>query len=137
MAEQYPPPPPPPPPPPGQWQPAGGYYQAVPQLGTGLQVTCIVAGIFGILFGLIPLLFGLAWAFGLVAIVVGVMAYRRAARVGQHQGRAGIIMGLIALALGVAGAVIVGDAFDDVDNSLSCLDEADTPAEIGTCSERD
>jgi hypothetical protein len=64
-------------------------YAPAPQLGSGLQVTAIVAGIFGVIFGLIPLTFFLAWAFGLVALVVGIMAYRRAKAVGRKQGRAG------------------------------------------------
>lgn len=129
------PPRPPPPPGAGQWLPAGYYQKAPPQLGTGLQVTSIIAGIFGVICGLIPLFFLGAWAFGLVALVVGIMAYRRARSVGQKQGRAGIILGVIALALGVVGIVIVSDAFDDLDDDLTCLDEADTPEEIEACNE--
>jgi len=122
------------PPPP----PVAGYQQQfypTPQVGAGLQVTAIVAGIFGVIFGLIPITFFLAWAFGLVALVVGIMAYRRAKAVGLKQGRAGIVMGAIALALGVVGVVIVSDAFEDLDEDLSCIDEADTPAEIDACNE--
>jgi hypothetical protein len=121
-----------------QYQPGPQQYQYQPapqQLGSGLQVTAIVAGIFGIIFGLIPLTFFLAWAFGLVALVVGIMAYRRAKRVGVKQGRAGIVMGAIALVLGIIGVVIVSDAFDDLDDDLTCLDEADTQAEIDACNE--
>ena len=86
-----------PPPPPARDQQQ--YYPA-PQLGAGLQVTAIVAGIFGVIFGLIPLTFLLAWAFGLVALVVGIMAHRRAKAVGRKQGRAGMVMGAIALRAG-------------------------------------
>jgi hypothetical protein len=126
----------PPPAPSGDWQ---GHpqqqYAPQPQLGSGLQVTAIVAGIFGVIFGLIPLTFFLAWAFGLVALVVGIMAYRRAKRVGVKQGRAGIVMGAIALVLGIIGVVVVSDAFDDLDEDLTCLEEADTQAEIDACND--
>jgi hypothetical protein len=125
---------PPPPPPPGQqWQPAAGAY---PQpIGSGVHVTAIICGIFGVIFGLIPLTFILAWGFGLVALVVGIMAYRRAKKVGVKQGRAGIVMGVIAIALGIVGVVVINDVFEDVDDDLTCLEEADTPAEIEACGE--
>jgi hypothetical protein len=61
------------------------------------------------------------------------MAYRLAKRVGAKRGRAGIVMGVIALALGIVGVVIVSDAFEDVDDDLSCLEEADTLEEIEAC----
>jgi hypothetical protein len=49
-------------------------------------------------------------------------------------GRAGIIVSAIAMVLGVIGVVIVSDAFDDLDDDLTCLDEADTRAEIDACN---
>ena len=144
---------PPPPPPPGQWQgqlhaPPGqqwqqpaawqqhGYYQPAPaQLGAGLHVTSIVTGIFGVICGLIPLFFLGARAFGSSALVVGVIAYRKAKAVGQRQGRAGMILGAIALVLGTIGFAIVADAFDTLDDDLSCIEEADTPQELDECNE--
>jgi len=126
-----------PPPAPGRGWPEypQQHYAPQPQVGAGLQVTAIVAGIFGVIFGLIPLTFFLAWAFGIVALVVGIMAYRRAKAVGHKQGRAGIVIGAIAIVLGIIGVVIVSDAFDDLDEDLTCIDEADTPAEIEACNE--
>jgi hypothetical protein len=41
----------------------------------------------------------------------------------------------IAVVLGVMGVVIVSDAFDELDDDLTCLDAADTPAEIDACNE--
>lgn len=132
----YPPPPPgayPPPPP-----PAGGYqqYQPAPRRGSGLQVTAIIAGIFGVIFGLIPLTFFLAWAFGLVALIVGIMAYRRAKTAGVRQGRAGIVMGVIALLLGIIGAAIVADAFDDTDDTTTAQEGTTTTAERSETTQR-
>jgi hypothetical protein len=100
-----------------------------------MHVGAIVCGILGVIFGLIPLTFFLAWTLGLIAVVLGIMAYRRAKRVGQHQGRAGLVLGVIAIALGGLGLAIVSDAFEDLDDDLTCLDEADTPEEIDACNE--
>jgi hypothetical protein len=55
--------------------------------------------------------------------------------VGVKQGRAGIVMGVIAIALGIVGVVVINDVFEDVDDDLTCLEEADTPAEIEACGE--
>ena len=70
-----------------------------------------------------------------MALVVGIMARRRAKAVGRKQGRAGIVMGAIVIVLGIIGVVIVSDAFNDLDDDLTCFDEADTPAEIDACNE--
>jgi len=56
-------------------------------------------------------------------------------RVGVKQGRAGIVLGAVAIALGILGIVIVNDAFEDLDEGISCLDEADTAAEIEACGD--
>jgi hypothetical protein len=37
------------------------------------------------------------------------------------QGRAGIVLGAVAIALGILGIVIVNDAFEDLDEGISCL----------------
>lgn len=133
-------PPPPPPPPAAPWQqphpgPGAPWQQPPPQIGSGLHVAALVCGIVGALLGFIPLFFFIALPLGVVALVLGVMAYRRAKRVGVKQGRAGMILGSLAIVLGVLGIAIVGDAFEDLDDDLSCIDEADTVAEIDACNE--
>lgn len=69
-----------------------------------------------------------------VALVLGLMSRTKGKRVGVKQGRAGAVLGAIALALGVAGLVIVTNAFDEFGDDVDCLDEADTPAEIDACN---
>ena len=100
-----------------------------------MHVAALVCGIIGVVVGLIPLFFFISLPLGIIAVVLGVMAYRRAKRVGVKQGRAGVILGSIAIVLGIVGILIVSDAFEDLDDDLSCLDEADTPAEIDACNE--
>ncbi len=76
----------------------------------------LVLGIVGILFGIIPFTFFLAWACGVIALVLGIVgrgrANRNPAMTGKGIGLAGAIMGGAALALGVVGIVILVVAFD-------------------------
>jgi hypothetical protein len=99
----------------------------------GLHVTAIVLGIFGAVFGLIPLLGIVAFPAGVSAVVLGYMAWRAGRPFGVKQGRAGMILGLIALGLGAIGVAIVSNAVDDLDDNMSCLDRAETVAEIEAC----
>jgi hypothetical protein len=103
--------PPPPPPPVQQWRPVTP--------GRGLHIAALVVGIVGAVAGLIPLLFLVAWGGGVVAVVLGAIAYRQGRTVGVRQGRAGIILGAVALALGTLGLAIVNSAFDDLDRELN------------------
>jgi Na+/proline symporter len=93
----------------------------------------LVCGIVGAIFGLIPILGIPALALGLVAFVLGFMGRGRAKR-DPTAGRkgaatAGIILGVIAIALGIAGLVIVNDTVNDLDRSLSnhCLNNPNAP----------
>ena len=99
----------------------------------GLHVAAIVLGIFGAVFGLIPLLGIVAFPAGVSALVLGFMAWRAGRAVGVKQGRAGMILGVIAIVMGIIGVAIVGNAVDDLDENLTCLDRADTAAEIEAC----
>ena len=101
--------------------------------GNGLAVTALVCGIVGAVVGLIPILAIPALALGLVAFVLGILG-RRKAKKDPRAGRkgaatAGIILGVIAIALGIAGLVIVNDAVNDLDRSLSshCLNHPNAP----------
>jgi len=110
------------PPPPGQQQQP--IY--VERVGNGFAVVALVCGIIGAVLGLIPILFFLAWALGLVALVFGILGWRRTRRdpaVGRKgMSIAGTILGIIALALGGLGLAIVNDAFEETDEALEELD---------------
>lgn len=95
--------------------------------GGGLAVASLTLGIIGALVGIIPLLFVLAWILGALAVAFGAIARRGGAR--RAMATWGLVLGLVAIALGVAGVVIVDDAFDDLGDDLRELDEEfDTPA---------
>jgi hypothetical protein len=122
---------PPPPPPPAQ----GVRTTYVPTPRHGLHVAAILFGIFGAVFGLVPLLGIVAFPAGIAAIVLGFMAWRAGRPVGVKQGRAGMALGVVALVMGGIGVAIVGSAVDELDEDLTCLDRAETIAEIEACED--
>ena len=97
--------------------------------GNGLAVAALVLGIIGVLSGLIPLLFFFAWVLGVLAFVFGWLGRtavkRDPSRSGRGQAIAGVILGAIAVVLGVVGIVIVAGVFSSVNRALR---EATGPA---------
>jgi Domain of unknown function (DUF4190)/Protein of unknown function (DUF2510) len=133
--------PPPPPPPPGGQAPSERQVVYVEQAGNGLAVAALVTGIVGLVLGFIPILFFIAWALGITAFVLGLVARRRAVRK-PHVGRkgmatAGIVLGVLAFGMGIVGLAVLDDIFsdtsDELDRAADCLDRADTPEEIAEC----
>jgi len=89
----------------------------VERRGNGLAIAALVLGIVGTAFGFIPLTFFIALVCGLIALALGIPAIRSA-----HKGRGrkvmayiGTTLGVLALVLGVVGAVIVNDVFEDTE----------------------
>jgi len=122
-------------PPPGQ----GGYYQQPPKRGSGMAITALVLGIVAIL---------TCWTvvggilFGLVAVVLGFLASRRAKR-GEAGGRGmaiiGILLGLAAAAISVVIVVALGAFWnsDSVKGFRDCVEQAGSDqAAINDCEER-
>lgn len=104
------------------------YYPPQPPVvkpGRGLAITSLVLGIIGVLFGLIPLTFWMALVLGVLALVFGLVGRR------HGMGKAGAILAVAAIALGIAGAVIVNRAVDKVTNDLNSisLPTATTPVD--------
>jgi hypothetical protein len=87
-----------------------------------MAVGALVCGIVGAVLGLIPLLYILALALGITALVLGLIARRRVSReptIGRKtMATWGAALGAVAIALGVIGAVIVEDAVDDIDQAF-------------------
>jgi len=88
----------------------------VERRGNGLAVAALVLGIIGLVFGFIPLFFWIALPLGVVGLILGIPAILRA-----NKGSGGKIMAVVgtvlsagAIALGVWGAVIVGEAVDEI-----------------------
>jgi hypothetical protein len=68
-------------------------------------------GIIGVVAGVIPLLFFVAWVLGVLAVVFGIVGRNtaRQRRVGRGQATAGAILGAVAIVLGIVGVVIVNN----------------------------
>lgn len=129
MSNQPPPPenqPTPPPQPAGQGQsgPEQGQPQTVyvERAGSGMAVAALVCGIFGLVIALIPILGIFGIGLGLIAFVVGLIA-RSKAKKGTASGKgiatSAVVIGVLAVTLGIAGLVIVGDVFDQLDADLA------------------
>ncbi len=88
-------------------------------------MTALVCGIVGSVFGLIPILGLIALTLGVIALVFGLLAARKAKQQQQPRGmaRAGWILGVVAIVLGVVGMAIVSDAFEDLENDLDELEQ--------------
>ena len=87
----------------------------------GLAIAALVCGIVGTVTGLIPFLFVIAGACGVVALVLGLIALRTQRKAGLKRrgtARAGFILGVAAVALSIAGYVIVNNALTDLQHDL-------------------
>jgi hypothetical protein len=81
--------------------------------GRGLAIAGLTVAIVGVVFGIVPLLFYLALPFGVLGLVFGILGRR------HGLGKAAIVLAVIAIGLGIAGAVIVSDAFNDVNKAVN------------------
>lgn len=93
----------------------------------GSAVTALVVGIIGVFAGLIPLLFVIAWILGVLGIVFGVEGRARAKREEWRGGRKmatwGLVLGIVALLLGILGIAIVGGVFGDFEEEPQQMEE--------------
>ena len=122
--------PPPPPPPPGEPQYGQQYpgqqyggqpqYQqqyGAPQQGNGMAVAGLVLGILGVILAFIPLLGVVAGLlFGLLAAIFGGLGLSKAkqGRGGRGMAIAGLVLGIIAIILGILQATLWGAAVSSV-----------------------
>ncbi len=73
-------------------------YQPQPPAGAGLGIASLVLGIIACVVFCVP---ALPWVLGLVAIVLGAIAIAQAGPVGNGKAKAGLILGVLSLALSV------------------------------------
>jgi hypothetical protein len=91
----------------------------------GFGTTALVLGLIGAVLGLVPLLGILAIVLGLLALVFGTLGWINTHRqLATNKGMAvsGTVLGAIALALGIWGLTILGQAAEDLDRELDELD---------------
>ena len=99
--------------------PPAGYSYPPPtppvKPGRGLAITSLVLGIVGAAMGIVPLFCWMALVLGLLGLIFGIVGRR------HGMGKAGIVLSLLSLTLGVIGAVILANAVHDVSNDLNSL----------------
>lgn len=101
--------------------------------GHGLAVGGLICGIIGMVLGLIPLMCFVALILGLIAVILGAMAVRAGRRSGHKQGKAGVITGVLAVGLSLIGMVIMVNALTDFSDSVDCISQANTAAQVRAC----
>lgn len=104
----------------------GGYYQQPQKRGSGMAITALILGIIALL-SCWTIIGGIL--FGLIAIILGFVAARRAKR-GEAGGRGmaitGIVLGALGLILSVVIVAVVGAFWnsESVQDYRDCLTEA-------------
>lgn len=105
--------------------PDGGQVVYVERKGNGLAVAALVLGIIGVIFGLIPLTFFIALVCGVVGLALGIPAIvsaHRGRRGGKVMAWIGAALAGLAVVLGIWGAVIVNDVFEDTNDELDRIE---------------
>ena len=93
----------------------------------GLAIAGFCVALVGCIFGLIPLTFIFAFILGALGLVFGLIGRR------HGLGKAATILAIVALCLGVIGAVIVNRAVNDVSNTFDCISNSQTADEMDAC----
>src|SRR5437764_13179001 len=107
----------------GQTAASPTQFVYVEHRGNGLAVASLVCGIVGFVLGLIPILFFVAWTLGPTAFILGLVGRGRAKR-NHSAGRKtmatwGVVLGIAALGIGIAGYAIVTNVLDTANNGLN------------------
>lgn len=96
------------------------YEQEPP--GNGMAVASVILGIIGAVIGFIPILGVPAIICGILAIVFGAKGWSKANRLPGHPDKAlaiaGVILGVVAVALGIVGIVAVTSAVNELNRDL-------------------
>ncbi|MGH9187586.1 MAG: DUF4190 domain-containing protein [Acidimicrobiales bacterium] len=99
---------------------AGQATTAPPPGPGGLAVAAFVCGLVGALFGLMPLLFFVAFPLGVLGLIFGIVARRRGK---SGMAVAGVVLGSLAVVLAVVGVAVLADVFDDLDERPSLQEQ--------------
>ncbi|HNJ97313.1 MAG TPA: DUF2510 domain-containing protein [Ilumatobacteraceae bacterium] len=122
------------------------YFIPVPapaQRTNGLAVASLVLGILAALSGIIPFLFFLAFVFGILALVFGLVSWSAATKGAPNKGMAiaGTVLSAVGITLGVVGVIIVNRVVDNFEESVSNIFGTADPSEyevvLGTCGPGD
>lgn len=113
---------------------------APPQPKNGLGTAALVLGIVGAALAWIPVIGFMGFVCGILAVVFGAIGWnrtRKGAATNKGASIAGLVLGIVSIVLSsvvwVGTLDAVDDSLDELDDSLTCIEEADTEAEIEAC----
>lgn len=130
--------------PPGYGQPQQGYNQGyAPQQPVnpeknGLGLASLILAVVGLVFGIIPFTGFICLILGIIGLALGFAGLSRVRKnkaTNKKTSISGIVVSILAIALGIWGITIVFGAVDDLDSGLDCLGNAETSSQIEACSE--
>lgn len=107
-----------------QQQPPPQYRQVEPR--NAFAIAALALGLVGVLFGLVPLTGFIAVGLGIVGVILALSnrgRLRRGTSTARKTTWAGLVISLIAIALGIWGIVIVFDVVEDIDQDLEEIEE--------------
>jgi membrane-bound ClpP family serine protease len=108
----------------------------------GIGVAALVVGVVALVLAVLIIFFPIAALLGLIAIILGIIGMSRASR-GEADNRgqaiAGLVTGLLALAIAIFFTIGIGSFFvghqDDFRKFGSCLTSADTKQQKTDCGQ--
>lgn len=105
------------------------------QSDNGFAIAALSVGVVGVVAGLVPPTFFVAWVCGVAAVGLGIVGLRkaRAADGPTTMARAGVVLGVVALVCGLVGFVLL-DRF--LDGFERWWDEVETEMELEMERER-
>lgn len=102
---------------------------------TGFATTALVLGILSVIFCWIPIVGMITFVLAPLAIIFGALG-RKSNKSGQAT--AGLVMGVVGLAVSIIWMALftaaVGSATNDFNDSINCLNNAQTTAQINACN---
>lgn len=97
----------------------------------GKAITGFILGMVGAIFSLMPLTFWIAIPCGALGLVFAAVGRK------HGWGKWGIGLGIVAVTLGIYGAILINSAVNDVSNDLNnystCIDNSQTLEDMGKC----
>lgn len=102
---------------------------------TGFAMTGFVLGIVSAVFCFIPIVGMIAFVTAPLAIIFGLLGRQSSI---SGKAKAGWIMGVVALSISILWAILftaaVGSASNDLNNTIDCINAAQTTAQINACN---
>lgn len=128
----------------GYGQPQQGYpYGYAPQQPVnpeknGLGLASLILALVGLVFGIIPFTGFICLILGIVGLILGLAGISRVRKnkaTNKKTAISGVVVSVLAIALGIWGITIVFGAVDDLDTGMDCISNADTAAQMEACSQ--